>query len=538
MKNIKILLFAFIGFSIFSCEDATNIIQDGEFSESATFKTVEDMKLFLNQTYAQVSITNEISFNSIFTDEVSTGSSNAGQNIQLYGFLFNKNDGNASALWLNHYTLINYSNRLLRGASRITPSDEELVLYNSILAQAKALRAFGHFQLLTYFSTDLKDDNALGVIKMDRVPLVGEQLPRNTNREIFDLIESDLDYAYLNVVNNPDDAKVYKYVNKDFINALRARMYLYRGKYALADQYASEVINNSGISLAEAGPVPAGTPGSTAWNTSFYGFASTSPYRRMFSDLDTSNRNEIIFSLDRPVNSTGGIAGIYYTNSTKLGGAPLHDMGRNLFNLFDTDANNPLAQGVLGDIRRYAFIDPTSKIDNATLPTNPNYTSDSNYKANDVLCIDKYPGKSGAALVNDIKVFRLSEMYLIKAESLAASGNLNGSTNSVASILKFIRDKRNFINQDQPLPIYSNVTEAWRDILLERRKELCFEGHRYIDLKRIGALANVTIDRYVRDCEINNLTTCSIPVTDHRFTFPIPLDEVLGNNNIQQNPEY
>jgi hypothetical protein len=539
MKKFKIIILLLVGLQFFSCEDATDIIQDGEFSEEATFKTVDDMQLFLNQTYAQVSIGNEIAFSSYFTDEVSTGNANAGQNISLYSFFLDKSNGTASSLWLTHYTLINYTNRLLRGAEKITPSSEDLPLYNSILGQAKALRAFAHFQLLTYFSTDLKDDSALGVILMDRIPAVGEELPRNTNGEVFSLIESDLDFAYNNVIENATPGKNFKYVNKDFVNALRARMYLYRGKYNLAEQYADELINNSGIVLTPAGPVPSGIVGSSAWNTSFYGITSTSPYRRMFADLETTNRREIIFSLSQPINSGSNIAGLYYTNSTRLSGAVLHDMGRNLFNLFDIDyTNNPNAHGVVGDIRRYAFVDPTSKIDNVTTPTNPNYTADPDYKANDVLCIDKYPGKNGAALTNDIKVFRLSEMYFIKAEVFAAAGNLNGTSNSVASILKLIRDKRNFINNDQPLPVYNNATEAWADILLERRKELCFEGHRYIDLKRLGALANVTIDRYSRDCEINNLPVCSLPITDHRFTFPIPLDEELGNSKIQQNPEY
>jgi len=143
---------------------------------------------------------------------------------------------------------------------------------------------------------------------------------------------------------------------------------------------------------------------------------------------------------------------------------------------------------------------------------------------------------SGAALRNDIKVFRLSEMHLILAECYASEGNINGATNSVAAELKRIRDARNFLGT-QTLPTYANATEAWADILLERRLELCFEGHRYIDLKRLGTLANKTMERDATDDSVSG-TPLSIPNGDYRYTMPIPIDEINANGTIQQNPGY
>lgn len=511
MKKVKLLVLFCIGLSLFSCEDAYNIKQDGEFLEANTFKTIADMQLYLNEVYDRAETTPEIGFTAVMTDETGFGSQNAGQDLDLYSFILNSNEGNASAIWANHYRLINYANRLLRGAALITPEPGDEAKYNSIIAQARALRAFGHFQLLTYFSTDLKDDNALGVILMDRVPGTMEDLPRSTNGEVFALIEADLQYAADNVINggpNPGDTtNAYKFISANFVSALRARMYAYRGNYTLAEQYADEVINNSGITLTGAMPYVAGN---------FYGTGTTNPYRRMLADLA---QGEIIFALDRPVGKSA-IGGLFYFNATNLSGGPYHDMGRNLYNLY---TETP------GDIRLKAYIDPTSIV-------SPDPLNSTNYKFEDVLLIDKYPGKSGAALTNNLKVFRLSEMLFIKAEALAAAGNTNGPVNSVASILKQIRDARNYLGIVQPLPVYASVTEAWADILKERRMELAFEGHRYIDLKRLGTLANAGIDRFTRDCD--NISVCTIPVTDYRFTMPIPIDEINANSVIQQNPNY
>jgi len=89
-------------------------------------------------------------------------------------------------------------------------------------------------------------------------------------------------------------------------------------------------------------------------------------------------------------------------------------MGRTLFNLMDSNPNNPLATGAAGDIRAFAFIDPTSKVDSqgpvvtGTAGTAPYYNDPAlpydTYKATDVLLVDKYPGKTGLNLTNDLKV--------------------------------------------------------------------------------------------------------------------------------------
>lgn len=518
MKKIILIFTLLTTISVVnSCRDAYEIVQDGEFSESATFQSVNDMQKFLNNTYDRVSIYNEIAFTSIFTDELGIGSQNGGQNVSLYNFVLTSQNGYAESMWLGHYSAINSANRLIAGAKLITPNGTaEQQAYNSILAQAYAIRAFSHFQLLSYFAPNIKDNGSVGVILMDRVPAANEKLPRNTVGEVFSLIESDLNFAYANIdpVKLPGTSSVaYKFVSKTFIDALRARMYLYRGNYTLAEQYADSVINNSGLTLTPAGTVTVNSAGVA--NAAFYGSyttGSTSPYKNMLQDF---SRGEVIMSLDRPIGKTG-IASEFYFNRTNFLGGPYMDLGRAVYNLTN----------VPGDVRKHAYIDPTAKID-------PNYQTYSfpQYLLNDVLCIDKYSGKSGAELNSDLKVFRLSEMYFIKAECRVAANDLPGA----AARIKAVRDARNYL-APVALPVYANATQAWNDILKERRVELALEGHRYLDLKRMGALAGVTkTERDPKDVE--GYTNKELNITDSRFTLPIPADEINGNP-IQQNPGY
>jgi starch-binding outer membrane protein, SusD/RagB family len=529
MKKLRLIFVLALGVSLFSCEDAYDIQQSGEFGEAETFRTVDDMQAWLNETYDKATVSGEIGYAAIVTDETSIGSQNAGQDLETYKFIINNQDGNADGIWASHYSLINYANRLIRGAARVTPSDADLPAYNNIIAQAKLWRAWAHFQLLAAFSENIQDDASIGVILMDRVPALSEQLPRNTTGEVFALIDADIAAAEIDLID-PTGADAYKYLSTNFINAFKARMYAYRGNYAAAEAAADAAM-----------VLPLTAAGVYSNNSNFYNAtATTSPYRKMWAD---GIQGEVLFALARPAGKEA-IAGLFYFNRTNLSGGPFHDMGRNLMNMLgDQDgdgsimnaAGNPTGpQTNPGDhdVRARAFLDPTSLI-----AANPDAVPTSSWKSQDVPCIDKYPGKTGADLTNDLKVYRISEMKLIKAEARVAAGDLTGA----AAILKEIRDARTYSTAAQPalpapLPVYGSATDAWKDILLERRKELCFEGHRFYDLRRLGALAGEQIDRYSKDCDAFQVTTCSLPLSDYRMKYlPIPLGEFLGNGSIEQN---
>ena len=121
-------------------------------------------------------------------------------------------------------------------------------------------------------------------------------------------------------------------------------------------------------------------------------------------------------------------------------------------------------------------------------------------------------------------------MHLICAE--AATDDLSTAANHI----KQLRTAR--FGEEQPTPVFTSQQEAFAGILEERRVELAFEGHRWLDLKRLGAEANAQIDRDPLDCAITG--ACTLPVDDYRFTLPIPLIEINANSVIaeQQNPGY
>lgn len=510
MKNLKVILFA-LSISIFaSCDDAIDIRQPSELTPEDTFETVEDLQLGLNAVYGSVGYENTILFTSIFTDEIAIGVSNGGQGQSdgALAFRLPADSGDASSIWLSNYYMINLANRLIEGSEFVTvePGSDEEAQKNHILAQARALRAFGHFQLLTYFSTDLKNDGALGVIKMDFVPEITARLPRNTNGEIFELINGDLDFADANIIDVTLTDR--EYIGKNFILAFRARMAAYRGQYDAAKTYVDAL-------------------------DQLYGLTNKANYPRIWEDFETGSAggtstnlngvagSEVIFKLGRINNSqTGNFYGFWSSVNSSVTGSPFFEVDRALFNLVNYTQ----------DVRRFVLTDDTALIlEDYDDPS----VSDQQYKEGDVLPVGKYPGSEDLNLLNDVKVFRFSEMVLIRAEYYANAGDLAG----VLAELNKIRDARNGSNQRRiPATEISNTTQAWAAIMDERRAELAFEGHRYIDVKRLGTLAGKGLQRDPRDCAFNGF--CTLPATDYRFTMPIPQSESAANNTIVQNPGY
>lgn len=539
MKNIfKIaIVSAFVSVSLSSCNDALDIIQDGELNAENTFLNMQDMDKYLNgSVYASLDINSGLFFSAQLTDELGMGPQNSELALSAHQFYVDVSNGGAANIWLGNYTTINRVNRLLEGAAKITPPTvaADLAKFNNILAQARIIRAFSYFTLSSYFSTDMKDPNALGVMLIDHVPALGETVPRVNNSAIFSFIDADIAYAEANLATSNGD---YYRIGKNFLNAFKARYYLYRGMYPQAKTAAQAVLDSSGLILTSplSSTTPGAAPGALAQNNDAHkklnDYLTRNPYAKM---LNNTIRGEMIFALNRPiVGAWGNIGGLFFSNSTNANGSVLYDMGRKTFNLF-----------VNGDIRRYAYIDPTSTI-------NTNYATITNYRAADVLIIDKYPGRpklmpdpvpedqyqekvvAQAALRNDIPMFRLSEMYFILAECAVEEGNFAGAANYIKSV----REARNYSTTAPLLPVYAGKPQAYTDILLERRKDLYLEGHRYLDLKRLGAIAGVAIDRDPTD-DLKTIPV-TIPIDDYRMrSLPIPLAEIQGNPTIQQNPGY
>jgi tetratricopeptide (TPR) repeat protein len=118
------------------------------------------------------------------------------------------------------------------------------------------------------------------------------------------------------------------------------------------------------------------------------------------------------------------------------------------------------------------------------------------------------------------------EMYLIRAECYARKDNKDAALTDLNTLL-LKRWKAGTFVQVQA----TNAADALAKILVERRKELCFRGLRWTDIRRLNQedLFKSTITHI-----INGITYTLVP-GDRKFALPIPNNEIQLSG-LQQNP--
>ncbi|MFD3001150.1 RagB/SusD family nutrient uptake outer membrane protein [Pontibacter toksunensis] len=275
------------------------------------------------------------------------------------------------------------------------------------------------------------------------------------------------DYAKAYDLMEAGAAEDASYMSKYAARALQARTYLFMGDYENAKAAALDVVTNSGYKLV------------TAANYVSY-WKNPTP---------VSNMDETIFEVS--------IDAIDNNGSNAL--ANIYDQGGYGDILATTDLYNTYTEG---DVRLGVIL--VGERGNVK----PAYI------------VNKYSNRTNPSDKDDIKVIRYSEVLLILAEAYARTGE----EDKALEILNMLVVERGVA------PYTSTGEQLIQDILVERRKELAFEGHRYWTLSRL----NMPIARTDQQPASARL----IPVDDPRRIQPIPQGEIDANPNVVQNDGY
>lgn len=156
---------------------------------------------------------------------------------------------NTTRIWLAAFQAVNVANEIIDGVPNSPDENFSQTERDEIVASAKSIRALAYLDLLTQFGEFWDESSTYGI------PLVTkstgsnfanvEQVARGTVGDTYSLIISDLTEA-VNVLSDNNDRK---FVSKAFAQGLLARTYLYKGDYAEAINYATQVIDNPTYTL-------------------------------------------------------------------------------------------------------------------------------------------------------------------------------------------------------------------------------------------------------------------------------------------------
>lgn len=438
-----------------SC-DYTDLQPTDQIGDEKIFSSVSALEQTVTGAYAQMSASQIIRVTAVLSDDVIKGGQNGGAGDDTYQWTYTASTGEHADIWSKEYNVINQVNRILKGAESVEPTtDEEIASKNNCIGTAKFLRAYNSLELLLFFS-DIENQDSYGIPYV-KEPVVLETPGRNSVKECFDFMIQDLTEARpLLSQTTPDDPA---YVSQTAVDALLARIYLYKKDYGKAYQYADAALQQKP-------------------------FATMSEYADIWSDNSDA---DIIWKLKRLVGEET-IGTIFWSadNSSSFEAAP------ELINAFPA-----------GDIRLNLFVGDGVDRDGVAVKR-----------------VNKYKGTEANVGLADGKMLRASEMQLIKAEAIAHT-----DLDQANDLLNELRRERiqGWVDQN-----YTTFDAFIEELLLERRRELCYEGHRFFDMRRFGkSLYKPVIKK-------------TLEAGNFRWLMPIPLSELQGNPVIakQQNPGY
>ncbi|MBU6158800.1 MAG: RagB/SusD family nutrient uptake outer membrane protein [Bacteroidetes bacterium] len=482
ISSIKLLSVAFLLLCSISCKKNLDLANPYALSliPNTAFTNLDDFAAQLNGVYAAFQSTGYYNgfmgcTSEILTDNTYETRSSLANYQTIANWDYVSFEGYFSSAFVAPYNVVYQANAIITRIDAFKTAAEEKK-YNRILGQAIAARAIAHFDLLKAFADDFDRNSTKPGIPI-KTDIKLETPPRASVKEVYDFIYAELNKA-ITLLSNTDqfiNAANRAAIDVTVARAAMARVAYYAGDYTTAIDNANEVIIE----------VP---------------LADISEYPLVWTDGST---NEVVWAIQNNLGETANIFPSSDLVNFRLGRLDFA-VHPSLLNLYDKTS----------DVRYENFF--------GQWPSNLGGTGEWAFL--------KYLGGRGVGIAN-FKVFRAAEMYLIRAEAYAKTGD-EASANQDLNTLKTNR-----------IDGYTDQTLSGADLLTEieneRRRELALEGHRWFDLKRTTRVVNRPIlPGAGGTINANANVKQSLGSNSFKWTWPIPEAEMRINSNMAQNPGY
>lgn len=463
MKNYIMALSLMAGVSMVSCSDFLDKEPSTALPVDGAITSAEDLQYALNGvsytfTDDRMSYPSEFGiYADLLTDNYRVVKGN-NQSEPISKYNITKYDDFSMTPFYTFYKAISQINKALETSADMTGSEVD-----NIKGQLLAWRGLAHFDLARLFAhipstVDVNAANS-GIPVADKAYAPDFLPTRSTLKETYGQIIKDLTEAS----NMMDEDNGVGYMNKWTAIALRARAYLYLGEYDKAIADAINVIENSGYKLL-----------------------TIDSYVKSWT---LEGADESIFELAQNDNyNPQRYAAGYYCDASGYSECAFNEDGE----LWQYFVSNP------NDIRSKVVKDQTKE------KTNPAYYP------------GKFPGRAGsiALYVNNPKIVRLAEMYLIAAEAYA---NTNKGTEAANKLNELRANRIEGYTPVETATIEDVVKEWTIEFFCENQSAFAYWRNKMSVTNQLGKVINYD----------NNQTI-----------LPIPQREIDINPDLKQNAGY
>mgnify|MGYP004554785505 CR=1 FL=1 len=542
-----------LGLGLNSCSDFLTVEPLNQITQDKFWNSKSDVENIVMGCYSamqsQTIIDRMIVWGESRSDDM-VGGTNIANNESLSNiFKENINAKNGYTSWGEFYDIINRCNLVLLYAPEVAEKDPNYSEsdLNATRAEVSAIRDLMYFYLIRAFR-DVPYTTEAYVDDTQKQDLPATPFNEVLNNLIRDL-ESVRPYA---VKTYPETKPLYQRgrITRDCIDAMLCDMYLWKQDYNNAIKYADLVLesktsefktNGSSSSLFEDYPLysdKSSTSGSNSYGTT---------YQTIFGEgASKESIFELIYSSDETMLSNGSISYLYGNATTFPGIIKPADF-------------------ISGDVADAQFKVFKDKYD-------MRYYENVEKVSSSIYGIGKYANQRVMVTSTDKEItasgmhyasgncyapwilYRTADVMLMKAEALtqlvtddtedAEVKAKNDSLLKAAYNIVNVIEKRSSMAgtyTDIPYDNYSSKTQMEELVLLERQRELMFEGKRWFDLVRKSfrdGNTNFLINKVQQKGSENaGVVSSKLAKMDGVF-WPYNNDEIKVNHNLKQNPSY
>ena len=489
-KLYTIILVVLSLFAFTSCNDFLDMKPTNSVDSKGSISTARDAEVAINGLIREMLSTSLYGRNTLLYADAKGGDytvvSNGRGSDGLYTFSHTSVSGTYSGFWSVGYTCIAQINSVLESIDAVekTGTKED---FSDAKGQLYTYRAMIYFDLVRMYGKDYNVDKAALAVPLVTSTLATNEKPsRATVNDIYTQIVNDLTTGAGLIGKDANNGYINYYGNL----AIQARVDMEMGKYAEALAICKEIIKDGDYSLYS------NSEWVDSWKKQF-GSESIIEFAVNINEADHGS-SCLGETISREGDCDGDSDGLFVASDFWLA-------------RMKEDAND-IRWGIMA-------YDELSKT---------RFGSCYKYLGSTSLSGD---GKAGYTAVN-IKLCRLSEIYLIAAEAAFRTGNLK-ETDGAAYYLNQIRKR------SPNLAAATESTVTLDMILSEKSKELFGEGQRYWDLIRCNK--SITYNDVIDGGEgelPHPYRESTIDRTFFRTILPISQDDINADANLVQNPGY
>lgn len=511
---------------------------ENQFTDLTYWESESRAQSVLNTAYSQMFTSSNFFYNEALSDNAFNGRGDVAGARSIASGTYNPSLDRLQNEWDNRYAGIKTTNLLLENIDRI--SDIEDSDRERMRAEARFIRAFQHFMLMTWFGD-------IPLLSEDISLEEAQNITRTPREEVLAFILAELDEVAAVLPTNTEYGEADRgKITKGAAIALKARALLYEGRW-------QEVVAATGKLIKD---------------NSYGTYSLFSDYAGLFLPQNEYN-SEVILSIQyvpelrtwgeffdmAPLSAGARLNALAPTQELvnsylMLNGKKINEPGSGF------DENNPYANrdprlsytvvyhgyewdNLNGD-SHIIYIEPGSDPDDPIDEYAPGSSATPTGYYTRKYYDPSHQSQFASGL--NLMLIRYADVLLMYAEAKNEIGGFNEATWN--KTIRALRERAGFTDPDALNYDASLSQEQMREVIRnERRTELAMEGLRIFDIRRWG-IAEDVLNGWVHGARFGPVSEDngyirvgkrSFDPSKH-YLWPIPQGEIFINDNLSQNP--